>query len=109
MNLFKQFMDQIIPEALERNIRVRVLVSDPRPFPSFVVSAIQDIEKKTLECTGFMLNLCVSYGARDELVRACQSIASQVVNGSISTEEINEQLLSKQLLTRYGIKGTTTT
>ncbi|KAE8881050.1 hypothetical protein PF005_g13948 [Phytophthora fragariae] len=99
MNLFNQFMHEIVPEALKREVRVRVLVSDGRKLPAYIVEAIEEIEAKTQHCTRFSLNLCVSYGARDEIVGACKKIAKEVANGETSVEEINEELLSQRMLT----------
>ncbi|KAG6577936.1 di-trans,poly-cis-decaprenylcistransferase [Phytophthora cinnamomi] len=99
MNLFNQFMHEIVPEALKREVRVRVLVSDGRKLPAYIVEAIEEIETKTQHCTRFSLNLCVSYGARDEIVGACKKIAKEVASGQTSVEEINEELLSQRMLT----------
>ena len=59
MNLFNQFMHEIVPEALKRHVRVRVLVSDGRKLPAYIGKAIEEIETKTQHCTQFSLNLCV--------------------------------------------------
>ncbi|POM80833.1 Transcriptional adapter 2-alpha, partial [Phytophthora palmivora] len=99
MTLFNQFMYEIVPEALKRDIRVRVLVSDGRKLPAYIVEAIEEIETKTQHCKKFSLNLCVSYGARDEIVGACKKIATEVANGETSVEDINEELLSQRMLT----------
>ncbi|KAG1694995.1 hypothetical protein DVH05_020925 [Phytophthora capsici] len=99
MNLFNQFMHEIVPEALKRDVRVRVLVSDGRKLPEYIVEAIEDIETKTHHCTKFSLNLCVSYGARDEIVGACRKIATEVASGETSVDDINEELLSQRMLT----------
>ncbi|ETI37838.1 di-trans,poly-cis-decaprenylcistransferase [Phytophthora nicotianae P1569] len=99
MNLFNQFMHEIVPEALKRDVRVRVLVSDGRKLPAYIVEAIEEIETKTQNCSKFSLNLCVSYGARDEIVDACRKIATEVVRGETSVEDINEDLVSQRMLT----------
>ncbi|ETO66606.1 di-trans,poly-cis-decaprenylcistransferase [Phytophthora nicotianae P1976] len=99
MNLFNQFMHEIVPEALKRDVRVRVLVSDGRKLPAYIVEAIEEIETKTQNCSKFSLNLCVSYGARDEIVGACRKIATEVVRGETSVEDINEDLVSQRMLT----------
>ncbi|RQM10909.1 hypothetical protein DD237_006091 [Peronospora effusa] len=130
MTLFNQFMHEIVPEALKRHVRVRVLVSDGRKLPMYIVEAIQEIETKTQHCTKFSLNLCVrygviylsfllakvaelmleaidndldSYGARDEIVGACRKIATKVAKGETSVDDINEDLLSQHMLTAYDI------
>ncbi|OWY97008.1 Di-trans,poly-cis-decaprenylcistransferase [Phytophthora megakarya] len=107
MNLFNQFMLEIVPEALKRDVRVRVLVSDGRKLPAYIVEDIEEIEAKTQQCNKFSLNLCVryavicciAYGARDEIVGACKKIATEVANGVTSVEDINEDLLSQRMLT----------
>lgn len=125
MGLFNQFMHQIVPEAIKRDIQVRVLVSDGRKFPTHIVEAIQEIEGKTKHCRAFNLNICVryaegvllpcmlpgfdrrlgrlnvSYGARDEIVGACKRIAAEVSRGETSVEDIDEGLVSQRLLTAY--------
>uniref|UniRef100_M4BQH8 Alkyl transferase n=1 Tax=Hyaloperonospora arabidopsidis (strain Emoy2) TaxID=559515 RepID=M4BQH8_HYAAE len=58
--LFNQFMHEIVPEALKRGVRVRVLVSDGRNLPSYIVKVAEMIETETQHCTKFSLNLCVS-------------------------------------------------
>ncbi|RLN46238.1 hypothetical protein BBJ29_006607 [Phytophthora kernoviae] len=99
MNLFNEFMHEIVPEALKRDIRVRVLVSDGRKLPTYIVESIEQIETQTSRCTAFNLNICVSYGARDEIVGACRKIATEVANGETSIEDINEDLLGQRMLT----------
>jgi len=59
MSIFDTYMDQICPEALKKNIRVQVLVSDGRKLPAHIVRAIDDIQNTTKHCTAFTLNLCV--------------------------------------------------
>ena len=61
MQLFNQFMHEIVPEALKRGVRVRVLVSDGRNLPSYIVKVAEMIETETQHCTKFSLNLCVRY------------------------------------------------
>ncbi|RLN75196.1 hypothetical protein BBJ28_00010806 [Nothophytophthora sp. Chile5] len=99
MSLFNQFMHEIVPEALKRDVRIRVLVSDGRRLPAYIVEAIEQIESQTAHCSAFCLNLCVSYGARDEIVRACKKIATEVVSGETKIDDIDEELLSRHMLT----------
>ncbi|KAG2763731.1 hypothetical protein PC116_g1942 [Phytophthora cactorum] len=99
MKLVDGFIHDILGEALTRNIRVRVLASDSRKLPDFLVESIQEVEAKTQHCNAFYLNLCVSYGARDEIVGACKKIATEVVQGETSIDDIDEDLLGQRMLT----------
>ncbi|EEY69127.1 undecaprenyl pyrophosphate synthetase, putative [Phytophthora infestans T30-4] len=103
MKLVDGFIHDILGEALTRNIRVRVLVSDSRKLPAFLVKSIQEVEAKTQQCNVFHLNLCVRqapvYGARDEIVGACKKIATEVAQGETSIDDIDENLLGQRMLT----------
>lgn len=61
MKLVDGFIHDILGEALTRNIRVRVLASDSRKLPAFLVKSIKEVEAKTQHCNAFHLNLCVRY------------------------------------------------
>ena len=54
---------------------------------------------------GLFLNLALSYGARDELIRASQKIAEDCLEGRLSPNEIDkthiEKYLSTQCLSQY--------
>ncbi|KAL3657937.1 hypothetical protein V7S43_017142 [Phytophthora oleae] len=99
MKLVDGFIHDILGEALTRNIRVRVLTSDSSNLPAFLVKSIKEVESKTRHCNAFHLNLCVSYGARGEIVRACKRIAAEVAVGETSIDDIDEDLLSQRMLT----------
>jgi undecaprenyl diphosphate synthase len=43
------------------------------------------------------LNLCLSYGGRSDIINACQKIASQVKDGKVDVEDIDETMLSNNL------------
>ncbi|KAL7678955.1 putative decaprenyl diphosphate synthase [Plasmopara halstedii] len=99
MKLVDGFIHDILGEALTRNIRVRVLASDSRRLPDFLMKSVKEAEAKTQHCKAFSLNLCVSYGARDEIVGACKKIAAEVAQGKTSVVDIDEDLLSHYMLT----------
>ena len=56
--------------------------------------------ESTAANTGLKLNLALSYGSRQEIVRAVKSIASAVQRGDISSDEIEENLISNYLYTK---------
>ncbi|KAF1777083.1 Decaprenyl diphosphate synthase-like [Phytophthora cactorum] len=103
MKLVDGFIHDILGEALTRNIRVRVLASDSRKLPDFLVESIQEVEAKTQHCNAFYLNLCVSYGARDEIVGACKKIATEVVQGETSIDDIEKICSASACSLRTGL------
>ena len=56
-------------------------------------------EEGSKDRTGMVLNIAMNYGSRDEIVRAVKQIVSEVKDGSVSEEEISEQLISDRLYT----------
>ncbi|KAI9915642.1 hypothetical protein PsorP6_007675 [Peronosclerospora sorghi] len=99
LRLIDGFINNILVEALDRNIKVRVLASDSRNMPAYLIKSIKKVEDMTQHCNGFHFNICLSYGARDEIVSTCKKIAREVVRGETSIEKIDEDLFSKRMLT----------
>lgn len=57
------------------------------------------MEDNTAHNTGFQLNLCVSYGARSDLVQGCRQVASKVAAGELAAHDITEHTLRANLTT----------
>jgi undecaprenyl diphosphate synthase len=55
--------------------------------------------EETKNNTKLILNICLSYGSRGEIINACQSIATDVQHGRMSPQDINETHISQKLLT----------
>jgi len=61
--------------------------------------SIQELIGATKHCKKFVLNICLSYGSRQEIIQACQNIGKDLLNSSIQLNEINETLFQKYLQT----------
>jgi len=66
-------------------------------LPQGVQDVLEQVRKKTEKFDRLHLNLALSYGAKDELRRALQSIASRVQEGHLSVKEITEQTIEAHL------------
>lgn len=51
--------------------------TDFQKLPPKVRSAVRELEKETALCTGFLVNICLSYGSRAEIVMACNSAVAE--------------------------------
>ena len=49
--------------------------------------------------TGVHLQIAFNYGARDEIITAAKKLAQKVKNGEITTDDITEDMFSKELYT----------
>jgi undecaprenyl diphosphate synthase len=73
-------------------------------LPRQAQNSVADLETATASCTGFQLNICLSYGSRQEIIDACRTLANDVAAGHISSQDINEESFQARLVT-HGIPG----
>ncbi|CAM9284404.1 unnamed protein product [Ectocarpus sp. 12 AP-2014] len=100
MDLVCTSCGELMEDAGKKNMRIRVLASDATKLPERVLTAIQKAEDATKDCTGFLFNICLSYGARQEMANACQQIAQEVASGVTSLDLIDEYAVERHLLTK---------
>ena len=82
----------------DENIKVRV-IGKIEELPKELYKEIKEVEEKTKNNTGMVLNIAFNYGGRDEIVTATKKIAQQVLNNEISIKDINEEMFAKNLYT----------
>lgn len=100
MALFeKNFIKIATDDRIHKNkIRVTVL-GEKDLLPPAVKDAINSAEENSKCYSDYYLNLAVAYGGREELIRAIRSISTDVKDGKLSSEDIDEELVSKYLYT----------
>jgi undecaprenyl diphosphate synthase len=98
MKLPKQFMDMYKGQFKDHDIRV-VFSGRRDRFPKEVLSVMMEVEEKSLERNGMILNICFDYGSKDELVNVVKSIASQVKDSKLSLNDISEETVEQYLYT----------
>ncbi|HEY4538870.1 MAG TPA: isoprenyl transferase [Faecalibacter sp.] len=98
MTLLSSTIKAEIKELHEGNVRFNI-IGDLSKLPS---SARKDLEKAldlTKNNTGPVLTLALNYGAKEELLVAIKNIANQFKNGSITDQDLTEELVEKNLYT----------
>jgi undecaprenyl diphosphate synthase len=98
MNLLYKFLKQETTDLRKNNVKLLVSGQVER-LPSKVRVELSRTINATKENNGVILNLALSYGGREEIVRACQEIARQVCNGRKKFKDINEQSFKDYLYT----------
>jgi len=99
--LMKLLLDQLheqTPDLNEKNVRVNV-IGDTDRLPRKVIYELQRSIDVTKNNTGLILNLALSYGGRQEILRATKSIVSEVESGKLKLSDINEDVFAKYLYT----------
>lgn len=88
-----------VKELNKNNVRLTT-IGKLEDIPTDARKGILEGIELTQKNTGLNLNLALSYGSRQELVKCMQEIARDVKTGALAPNEISEQLISKNLYTR---------
>jgi len=102
INLFSEVLLNEIEEIHEEAIKIK-FIGDLTPFPETLKKIIFNSESLTKNNNKFLLNVCVNYGGRQEIVKVAKKLALKSSSGEIKPSEVNEELFNSELLTR-GIK-----
>lgn len=96
MNLFLKGFKSSIKEFNENNIKV-VFSGRKEPLSDKVYKSMKELESKTQNNTGGILNICLNYGGQAEIIDTTKRIANEIINGNISIEDVNEETFRKNL------------
>ena len=91
-------MKNEIANIHEESTKIK-FIGDLNPFPESLKKIISSSESLTKNNSEFLLNVCVNYGGRQEIVKAAKELASKSSAGEIKPSEINEELFNSELLT----------
>jgi undecaprenyl diphosphate synthase len=102
INLFSETLENEIKEIHRESTKIK-FIGDLTPFPEALKKIIYSSESLTKNNQTFLLNVCVNYGGRQEIVKVAKEIALKSFSGEIKPSEVNEELFNSELLTQ-GIK-----
>ena len=97
LELFEKVINKEIQQIHKNSIRIN-FVGDLTPFPDTLKLIINKSESLTKNNKEFILNICINYGGRQEIVKVAKKIALKYFAGEIKSNEINEQLFESELL-----------
>ncbi|MDP2060934.1 MAG: isoprenyl transferase [Flavobacteriaceae bacterium] len=86
-------------KTLQKNSIKLVAIGCIEQLPKKAFRQLNEVIEKTKGNEKFTLTLALSYGAREELVRAMKAIALKVKNNIISIEDIDQSTINKHLYT----------
>ena len=98
MTLLSSSIENELKSIIENNIKLNV-IGDLDLVPKKTRDKLLNAIIKTKNNDGLNLNLAVSYGAKQELVRAIKIIARKVKKNIISEENIDEETINEHLYT----------
>ena len=98
MTLLSSSIENELKSIIENNIKLNV-IGDLDLVPKKTRDKLLNAIIKTKNNDGLNLNLAVSYGAKQELVRAIKIISRKVKKNIISEENIDEETINEHLYT----------
>lgn len=96
--LFRKFYQEFKndPRINQDKIKIKFL-GDLSKFPEDIQIMCAEFEEQTKDNTGYILQFCFGYGGRSEIIHATKKIVTEVTAGTLSAENINEQVFSSAL------------
>jgi len=98
MSLLSNTIEKELTNIQENNIKLNV-IGNLDLLPKNTRDKLLDGVKKTNNNDGLNLNLAVSYGAKQEMIRAVKLISDKVKKNIISQENIDEDTINEHLYT----------
>ena len=96
MNLFIKEFKKGCKDLIKNNVKI-VFSGKKEPLRDEVWNAMQEITQITQSNTGPILNICLNYGGRNEIIETTKKIATWVKEEKISIDEINEEYFRQNL------------
>lgn len=93
MGLLLQYLDSQREKMLADGVKLQV-IGDVSRLSAPVQAALAEVEKVTMQGRTITLVLALSYGGRDEIVRAAKKIAQQALAGDLDVAQLDNQLFS---------------
>lgn len=84
---------------IDNQVKVKA-IGDLSKLPSATRTFLNELEHETAHFSKLQVNLALSYGSRDEIVRACRKIATLAKEGQLELEAIDESLFDSFLDTQ---------
>lgn len=91
---------KILPELIENNVCVK-FVGDKNFFPEVTLKGILELEEKTKDFDKLFVNFLFCYGGRQEIISGLKKLATQVKNGELEVDNIDEQTLKSFMWSHY--------
>jgi undecaprenyl diphosphate synthase len=98
MGLLRLYLRAETAELHKNNVRIKI-IGDRRKLPDDIVKLIEHSEGTTENNTGLTAILALSYGGRQDITHAVQSLAQEVAAGRLAAEDIDEKSIDRALAT----------
>lgn len=98
-SLATEYFTKYLDRLMEKDIKV-VISGDISSLPQETIFACDKAVLKTKTCKSYILNICLNYGGKAEIVRAVKQIANEVKNDNLDINKIDEHSFENYLYTK---------
>lgn len=98
MGLLRLYLRHRVADLHKAGVRLRI-IGDREQLAVDIATLIDYAEARTAANTRLTLTVALSYGARQEIVRAARLLAGAAVAGHLQPEDIDEPLIAAHLFT----------
>lgn len=99
MKLLRNYMKDCLKTSNKNNMKVRIL-GDLSKLDEDIKTSIIELERASAENTGLNFQVALNYGGRDDIMRAAKKIAVDYNKGTLSLDDIDENLFCSYLDTK---------
>jgi undecaprenyl diphosphate synthase len=91
-------MEKGIHELVDRHNGYHITFpGDKTRFPDSLQECMDPVESRTLLNAEHQLNICLGYGAKDEIIRATRNVTADVLDGKLALNDITEETMQLYL------------
>ena len=94
MNLFIELFNSKLKELSDNNVKV-IFSGRREPLPEKVLKAMDEVVTYSENNTGLILNICINYGGRAEIVDMTKKLCELYKDNEITLEDIDYDLVNK--------------
>ena len=98
MHLIGTAIKNETPDMVRNNVHLN-LIGDIERMPREARENLQYSLDRTAHCTGLVMTLSLSYSGRSEIARAARLAARDILDGTISLDDIDEKAMSERMYT----------
>ena len=96
MHLFSEYLEKEKRELNEKNVRIH-FIGRIDELPESLIKQAHEAEEMMKNNTGLKFNVATNYGGQDEIIRATQKIAANVLSGKFNVEDIDYDIFDSFL------------
>lgn len=94
MRIYTWFFRRHLKELVKEEVRFHWVGRRDR-VPAALKQVLEKVERETAKNTKYILNICIDYGGRDELVRAIKKMIAR----GVKSRDISEEMITNNLET----------